>query len=328
MKTLSEPSRRSVIGKIFILTGVVAGGVVFSRSFLRNRLELKKALKVAEVHLLASEKATGIHLEERLNDIRAFFDGAKDGGTAFAEAMLSWGSKWKLIKDKALFWRKENRHGEFIKAKFSELVFRSEDLAKTVQTAIEDFVERDAAAVNNELLTNIRKDVSIHLVDSEGDPEQFVKRASIFINEAFAEAARAVYKDLGAESGSFLASSIATTVLVRVGASIATRLGLSATLIGAGATAGSFTLGIAFVAAIVVDLALSWAIDFFTDPVGDLAEMIRTELDVLENLVVEGSPADELGAASVGLRQELEIIEKLQSASRRKTIVELLDANT
>lgn len=342
-----KSSRRSAIGGFLILTGVAAGGVVFNRAVIQPKREesrqakeekkaREKALKLAREkvngHLDDSDHTTAGHIETRLKDIEAFFDKAAGGAPAFSKEMLGWGSKWKLIKDKARFWREETEHKAFVEEQFTKHVFKSEDLETTLRKAVEDFVARDGAAVNNEFLTKVRDDVPIELLDSEMNPDRFKNETRKSIEENFNSSARKVYGDIGGGAAAFvgvsIASAISANVLVRVATSIATKMGISAGILGAGAVASPWTLGAALVAALVIDLALGWAIDYFTDPEGDLAETIRTELATLQNLIIDGLPATETEEAVVGVRQELQTIAELQSRSRRDAIEVILDPST
>lgn len=329
-------NRRTAIGGLLILTGVAGGGVVLSRSVVQPQLESRKrkaeARKKAEDHLETSVRTSAVHIEERLDDIRAFFAEASKGVPAFSEKVLGWNSKWKLIKEKAQFWKDGGKHQEFVQSSFAELVFKPEDLVEAIRKAVENFVARDGEAVNNQFLLAIRGDVPIEFLDYQGAPDRFEPEATKRINSSFVKSAEATYGDLGKDAGTFAASSVASAiaaqVLVRIGTSIAVRFGLSAAILGAGAAASPFTLGLSLIAAVVIDLALGWLVNFFTDPAGKLAESVQEELKKLEILVIEGSEADESGESVTGLRQELEHIAEMQSRSRREAIGALLPSLT
>lgn len=341
-------SRRSAIGGFLMLTGVAAGGVVLNRAVIqpkreaRQRLEaerkvaeearqeaLRQARKTVDGHLSKSDKTTAGHIEIRVGDIERFFNKAKRGVPAFSKEMLGWGSKWKLIKDKAIFWREEEAHKEFVEEKFAEHVFTSKELEMTIRKAVEDFVARDGQSVNNQFLTLVRGDVPIELLDSDLDPDRFQEETRKSIEQNFESSASKAYGDVGAGAVSFvgisIASAIAAQVLVRVGTSIATKMGLSAGIIGAGAAASPWTLGATLIAAVLIDLVLGWAINYFTDPEGDLTQTIQFELTKLERLIIEGSPKTDTEDAVTGIRQELQAIADLQSQSRREAMDSILD---
>lgn len=345
----TKPSRRSAIGGFLVLTGVAAGGVVFNRSVIQPELEAKRkaeaerlareearkqaleqARKKVDGHLSESEGAMKKYADARVAGIRTFFDGAETGVPGFSESMLGWKSKWILIKEKAQFWKEENEeHRAYIEEQFATHVFRAEDLDSRIRKAIEDFVSRDGEAVNNQFLTGVREDVPIELIDPETTPERFEERTRESIEQNFNISAEKVYGKVGADAAGFVASSIAsaiaTSVLVKVGTSVGARLGTSATILAAGAGSSYFTLGIGFLAAVVIDFVLGWAINYFTDPEGDLTQTIRFELTKLERLIIEGAPATENEDAVVGLRQELQTIAELQAQSRRSAMNSILE---
>lgn len=340
-----KPSRRSAIGGFLLLTGGAAGGVVLNRALIQPKLgerrkreaeskarkeSLNQARGIVDAHLEESIQTTIGNIQTRIGDIEAFFDKASAGVPAFSEQMMSWGSKCKLIKDKAQFWKKEETHKRFVEEQFAQLVFEADSLETTIRTAVEDFVSRDGEEVNNLFLTKVREDFPIKLIDSEMDPDRFQSETQKSIDQNFSSSARKVYGEVGGDAVKFvgvsIASTIAAQVLVRVATSIATKMGLSAGILGAGAAASPWTLGAALVAAIVIDVVLGWAINYFTDPKGDLTETIRTELTNLKTLIIEGDPATESEEAVVGLRQELQTIADLQSRSRRDAMETIFDS--
>ncbi len=280
-------------------------------------------------HLTKSDQSTAGHIETRVKDIEKFFNKAKRGVPAFSKEMLGWGSKWKLIKDKAQFWKEETEHRTFVEEQFANHVFTSKALEKTIQNAVEDFVARDGGAVNNQFLTAVREDVPIELLDSEMDLNRFKSKTLTSIEHNFERSAMKAYGEVGVETatliGSSIASSIAAKVLVRVATSIATRMGLSVGILATGAAASPYTLGLSFLFALIIDSVLGWAIDYFRDPEGDLTQTIQFELTKLERLIIDGAPATDTDEAVAGVRQELETIAGLQSKSRRDAMDDILD---
>jgi len=343
----NKRSRRSAIGGFLVLAGVAAGGVVMNRAVIQPRLEVKrkgdaeaKARKEALLearekvagHLVRSDQTTAGNIETRVADIRSFFDKASAGVPAFAGEMLSWGSKWKLIKDNVLFWRDETEHKTFIEKQFAKHVFKAKGLEITIRKAVEDFISRDGEAVNNQFLADVRVDLPFDLLGSALEPERFQREARKSIEQNFATTAKKVYGEAGDDTVKFVGVSIASTiagkVLVRVAASIATKMGLSAGILAVGAAGSVWTAGVTLLAAVILDIVLGWAMNHFTDPEGDLAETIRTELTNLETLIIRGAPATETEEAVVGVQEELETVADLQSVSRRDTMEAIFDSTT
>jgi len=336
-------SRRSAIGGILVLTGVAASGVVINRVVIQPELEksrkkkaqeeaLIKAREKVQDHLGQSEKTTTGNIDTRIAEVEKFFDRAAAGVPTFSEEMLSWGSKWKLIKDKAQFWKEEKEHKTFVEEQFAQHVFKAADLETTIRKTVEDFISRDGKAVNNQFLTKVREDVPIELLGSGMDTERFQNETRNSIERNFEFSAKKVYGEVGGDAVEFvgvsIASTIAAQVLVRVAASIATKMGVSAGILALGAAGSAFSAGATLLAAVIFDIVIGWAINYFTDPEGSLTETIRTELAILETLIIEGAAATETEKAVVGVRQELQTIADLQLQSRRDAMAVILDPAT
>lgn len=315
-------NRRVLIGKLLVFSGGAILGVSLNRSCVHRRQALEEASARAHKHLQESARQGQAAVETRLNDLRHFFAGAKAGAPRFAEEVLGLNSKWRLVKDKALFWRNRDKHREFIEWKFGQYVLKAEDLTKTIHRCVEDFVARDSAEISNQLLTKIREDASIAIPRSLQKESRFEAATLKSIERNFVEVAQVEYKDLGIQTASFAASTVAGTiagqVLVRVAISIATKLGVSAGVLGTGAGAAAFTFGVSLIAAIVVDLLIGWAVDFFTDPKGDITRSLTAQLSSLETLIIDGDEK------TVGLRMELERIASMLDQSRREALKALL----
>jgi hypothetical protein len=78
-------------------------------------------------------------------------------------------------------------------------------------------------------------------------------------------------------------------LVTEIGVSLATELGVSGGILGAGAYSGAFTFGVGLVAGILVDMALDWVIrQAGYDPEGEVAAKVAESLDHLERLILEG----------------------------------------
>ena len=67
------------------------------------------------------------------------------------------------------------------------------------------------------------------------------------------------------------------------------RVGVSAGLLGAGASSSAATLGVGLAAGLVVDQIVSWAWDRWSDPRGALARATAARVDAIRRAVVEGT---------------------------------------
>ncbi len=355
MSANSNPpmDRRHAVGKMLIFTSLAGGGILAARQWVYPYFGKKNHWEIASKHLETSRSENADAIDPRLKDLHQFFREARKGVPEFADEMLSWGAKWKLITDKVSFWRdadQRDEHRQFVETAFAKHVFSPDALAKTIHQVVEDFVQRDGEAINNRLLTRIREDIPISEVPGVPDPSRFDQSVKLSFDKHFQTITAAEYGDLAVGAGQFATSSVAGAVagqvLLRVATSIATKMGLSAGLIGAGAAGAAFSFGITLVAAIVLDLLIGWAVNYFADPKGKLTESIRSELSSLEGRVIYGDPrwvmkakvARQTGAeiilatpaenGNIGIKQELENLARLQQESRTRALSEFLQPKT
>jgi hypothetical protein len=152
----------------------------------------------------------------------------------------------------------------------------------------------------------------------------------------------------------FVGWDIATTVFTRVGAAVATELGVDSTLIGAGAASSWETFGIGLAALIVVDIAVDWlAKPTGHDPAAAVALKVDGTLDHVRTLLIDGDPeairvyrklrrmenedpdqavrsrcrtsADKIEQSGrLGLRSELQRLHEVRSRLREETLERLV----
>ncbi|HOI55576.1 MAG TPA: hypothetical protein PLP01_10035 [Phycisphaerae bacterium] len=217
--------------------------------------------------------------------IETFFDGRKEGARAFAEAALGWGSKWELIKSR-------EGHREFIAARFSEYIFRQDELAALLETASSEYAQ-GLRAVENELLVQVRadlKDLPAHILPAFANDQVLTSRFEQIVATVAADVARDLQVDVGREITSFAVGEIVAVVVTKTLTAVATRLGISGAILGTGAASSWATFGAGIVVGIAVDFLLDWIIGWFHDPVGDIAGKVTTSLDDVKRSITIGDP--------------------------------------
>jgi len=267
-----------------------------------------------EPALAAAERQTAGAIEEAARAVRQFLEQRRAGSRPFAEAALSWGSKWALIKSKAPAFLGGDAQAQvrYLNDQFTRLVFSDEQLRAAVASAAAGYLAAVQAA-ENELLVRVRADMA----DLPMEALPAIRSEAMF-RDAFDRAVRQVAPQVARELGmdalrevsSFVAGEIATTVLV----ALATRMGVSGGLLTVGVGTSWATLGLSLVAAIVVDQVLCRVLDAVRDPVGELEGRINSLLDHLGRLIVEGDEQ------VVGLRARLTAFDQARRMVRRKAL--------
>lgn len=248
-----------------------------------------------------------------LAPLAEFFADVKSHTPQFADAVLGFGSKWRLAADKLPFTRGD-RHAEFLHAAFREHLFAPADLSKAIEQIARRYAD-SLAAIENQMLLKLRQDLSD--LPPAALP-QFADQATLSAayHDALERTLARVGADLKADVGQELVSLIAGEVLTQA----AVRLGVSAGILGAGAGASWATLGAGLVVSLVVDQLVGWVWDWWADPRGNLAAELNAKLDQLHSLVVDGD------GASPGLKAALGEFGRRRAELRRAAILKLLQA--
>jgi hypothetical protein len=310
-----------------LLCVCVLGGTSASKAandmplvLIGDDLPLKEKLKkdLAE----AKEKADSA-LQTRLRTLQEVFSRARRGADTFAVEALSWRGKWALVKGK-LHIGKEDAQAKFLGDAFTKHVLNGDDLKVALETAVHGYIS-DLDLVQNELLVRLRAD----LADSElgrSGKLPYLESDKSFLAE-FQKLTKAVLPalkiDLNMEllrqSSGFAAMDLATPIVVRIVGVVAAELGLEAGILGTGAVSGFATLGIGLVVGVIADQVIAWALKAAGyDPAKEIAEKVRSTLDQLERLMIDGTKE------KPGLRQELEKVGKARSRIQEAVVNKLL----
>jgi hypothetical protein len=226
-------------------------------------------------------------LKKRSQQVADFFTERQKNLHKYAERVLSLKSKWELAWSKMPTADKDG-HKKFLKDEFAKIVFSEADLSKAITQATEDYV-RDVNAIENALLTKVRADIQdfpecAAILSATNTDELFRARFAATVTQL----SQSTQTDLQADVGQLVGSEIAAVIAIQVGKAIATRLGVSAGIIGTGTALGPETLGVSLIAGIVVDQAVSWVVGWFYDPTAEIEGNLRTQLEGLSTLIVNG----------------------------------------
>jgi hypothetical protein len=206
--------------------------------------------------------------------ISGFFNKRSERSREFAERVFSLRSKWEFLKSH-LPGSDGDEHRRFLRDAFEEIIFSQKELEDVLRSAMVAFLQ-DVQGIENDLLVNIRADLADSdlpelrsLVSTDaGFREQFLKSLDFATNVVSSDLKVVV----GREIVAWVASDLATSILLSSAGEIATRLGVSGAAIGSSWVA---TLGVGIAAGIVIDAMLDWILHAVGyDPV------LQVQLDV------------------------------------------------
>ena len=295
-------------------------------------------------------------LDKHLASIHAFLDERQAGSRAFAEQMLSLRGKWELVKAEI---GDNSDYAAFLQEAFDQHVFPMEDLEKAVDAAVRSYLA-ELESIDDDLLVRLRAD----LADDEL-PRLVIPalRSDQELRSHYRELSQRVVHDLrtdlavvaGRELFLWQASNVATDLTVQAGAAIAARLGISSTILAAGAASTWRTLGVGLVVAIVLDAIVNRIIKAAGyDAEEQIAARVAQTLSDLGRAITDGDPearatlaqlktmqredpdaevraecaesirSIEAGTRLYGLRRELTTIGAARASLRKETLRRLI----
>jgi len=207
--------------------------------------------------------------------INALIQGHSAGVQNFAEDVVSLSGKWAYIKSK-LPGTPTDGHEKFIREKFAKHIFSEVALKEAVSQAVSRQI-KELQSLENELAIKMRSELAALTPDS-GDaavqPPDFEAALKEICNAASWDACKGI--------GNVVTSEIAAQITVQ----ILTRMAASSGILAIGGASSTWSLGVGFVVAILVDYA--WGL--IDNPAADIAkavskslgELARTGTDALE----------------------------------------------
>ena len=224
----------------------------------------------------AADQAGQETAKRHAESVRAFFAERKRRSRDFGEAVLSLSGKWAFVKSKMPFTDGDS-HRQFLREQFAEIVVSGPELQDLIQSVVIGYIN-ELQGIENDLLVQIRADLS------DSDLARFETGAMLRTDEAFRkeyarsleQVAAVVQRDVmiqaGREAVTWVGADIATSITVSLATALAERLGVSAGILGTGATSGAATLGIGIAAGFIVDAILDRILKACGhDPVGAVA---------------------------------------------------------
>lgn len=217
--------------------------------------------------------------EQSADGLRAFFQKCKDGTPAFAEVALGWKSKRLVIWERMPF-TEPNQHRTYLDEQFQQKVFSQSELAAVLESCGSDF-RQAIDGIENQLLVDVRQDL-------EDFPAIVLPPTPQEAQAEFERLAQAIANDSALDVGIEVGKLATATAIESVALAVLSKLGVSSTILGGGAAAGTATLGASVVAAILIDYLLGRVIDWFYDPQANLTQKINQSLDEIRGLLIDG----------------------------------------
>jgi hypothetical protein len=245
----------------------------------------QEAWQRVQPHLQFADQETRKLTDQLIQRIHEFFDSRRERSRAFAEAAVSWKSKWELIKSR-------EGHRKFLEQQFSEYIFTQEELAAVLQEATSEYA-MGLKGLENQMLVRVRadlEDLPAAALPAFADGSAVEARFEVIV----AAAAAAVVTDLKLDAlqgiTTFAAAEVVGVMALKTVQAIGVRLGFSGAILGVGAATSWATLGAGLAIAAVADYLVDVIIRWFHDPTENVARKVTAGLDDLKQSITLGDP--------------------------------------
>lgn len=322
----SSHARRSRLYLLAIM-GVIAGVVLrepIAKLFREKsadptpvRIQLppdakRVAAERAKPHMEWADAQSLKAVDDHLASLSDYLEEVKKRTPKFAEEVLGWGSKWRVVVDR-LPRTRTDRHEIYLRERFAAHIFTSEQLSQSIEAVVKGYTS-SVQSTEGLMLVKIKADIADL---PQASLPQFASKESL--ERAFAvaleNAAQKVQVDLRNDAMREVASIIAGQVLTMV----AVRLGVSGGILAAGAGSSWVTLGIGLAVGFIVDWVVQQIWNWWADPVGDMSKMLNGKLDVIHKLIVDGD------GTNPGLQGKLLELHEKRKQVRRQAVGDLIE---
>ena len=282
-----------------ILVGVVVGVVLMMsvRSWWRSNHISPRI----HYHLDVAEKQSKDAAARAEEELRAFFDVARQNTRRFAEHALN--SKWIATKD---WFLGGNRVEEYVTQCFYEDIFSPESLKKELQDILDVYL-KEIESIENEMLVNDLPADSILRVES---PQKVMQIFQVIFQEITEKSKADLTRSISRETVSFIAGEIVAAITIQ--------MATSAGILGTSTVLGPETLGLSIVVGFIVDAVVSWIWDKCADPTGEVAQAVCEQLNHMEKVAIEG------GGDVKGFREQLEVMGQERAKIRREAVKKMV----
>lgn len=301
---LPSSFRRILISSAVVLIGIVLS-VAFRWAMEQRNRPSPAAEEAVRQNLGWAEAQVEANLQTDLAAVQEFFTGARQRTPGYAETVLGWKSKFKLIGD---YVTGRQAHSAFLQQEFEGTIFSGGELDQLLQQTLSTYL-RETDDIEAQMLVRLQADLD-QLPAGSLPSLVDVNQLRAVLGDALQQAAQSARTELGAAVGRELVSYVAGEVLTIA----ATQLATSAGVLTVGAGSSWATMGVGVVVGIIIDALVSKLYEWRFNPAGKLARVLNNELDQLESLILHGT------SQSPGLRDRLSQYTALRNAARRQAI--------
>lgn len=274
--------------------------------------------ELAAPHLEWAQRECGLRLYQELTPIEDFFREAKKRAPEFSKTALSWSSKWRLMAD-YIPGTKGGRHDQYLRGEFERILFTPAQLEQVVTRSIRSY-QLQIEGIENEMLVRIR-------AGAREFPDNY-QLAAISKDELESNYEQAIARVIAKSQNDFARSASGEVVSLIAGevlTQVAVRLGISAGILGTGAAASPYTLGIGIVVGVIVDQLVTLAWDWAADPKAELTKELNKKFDEIRSIILDGPPAAKDAKPEPGLRARLRTYSEQRGEIRRQAVLEMLE---
>lgn len=300
------PRRTMMIGLACGGAAVGIGGMAAVRRlfpYFALDEKVRAARSRARPHIEKADVESQAGIDPSLRALGTFFDEAKGHADAFADDVLGWYSKYKLIR---------GQHEEFLAETFRKHFFGPDELKQAMTNAVQAYVA-DLDAIDNRMLVDIRMDVADLPAGAT-----LMAMPIPDLQERYRSVCGRIAGITGADTAVDVSRAAADMIVTSVVTMMAARMGTSAAVLGAGAASSWWTFGIGLVIGVIVDQIIAAVWNWTYDPHGKLVAMMNTKIDEVRSLVFDGE------GGRPGLREELRRYADKRSIVRREAVLQLL----
>jgi hypothetical protein len=264
---------------------------------------------VARPHLNWAATKCFAEVEQPLQHVRALFADARSRSRDFAEVALGWDSKLTIVSD---YFQQKDDLSTFLRENFESMVISEGDLLSAIQQGISQF-QQATFSIEGEMLVRLRSDAS----DFNSSPlvvTSDIATLLLLFQQAISQSGSAAALDLKAA----VAREVASYILGDIATQVTVQLSVSSGILGAGAATGWTSFGITMVVGLAVDQMITAGYEAYADPKGRLASQINSQLDAMEQLIIEGTDDQP------GLRTRLQQFARERAMLRESAVLQLL----
>jgi hypothetical protein len=256
----------------------------------------------AETLLQTAEADSRERIAVALLPLEDFFAQARERTPRFAEQILGLQGKWAWVT---------GRQEEFVRRAFEEHLFKSDQLAQSVEQVVQAYLA-ELRCIDNQLLVQLQADLADRpeALPSGLDPGRLRAVFDGIVHSALQQGQAQVRAEVGADLARLIASEVLATVAVR--------MAVSSGVVGAGASSSWGTFGVGLAAGLVLDQLLGLVWEWILEPQAKLTGQVRARLVELQVRLVNGD------ASGAGLRDRLERLGLDRAAICRQAVMALV----